>query len=430
MRYTIVTSQEHAYQERSASEGARVTDANLCVTDETFQTIKGFGGCFNEMGRYAMETLDNDTRKSIMYDLFSDDEGCNFTFCRIPIGASDYAMEWYSHNEQDDDYAMDAFSIERDRRYILPYIQSALSIRKDVTFFASPWSPPTWMKFPKAYNYGTFRMEEKVLRAYALYFAKFVAAYEAEGVRIEQVHPQNEPISDHKFPSCVWKPEALATFMRDYLAPMMKEQGLTTEVWAGTLNTDDYNGYGNVILADDATRKAIGGVGLQWAGKGMIARINESYPDLPVIQTENECGEGDNSWEYALYVFDLLRHYLSNGAIAYVYWNMVLPPEGESTWGWKQNAMITVDRKTGEVTYNPEFYVMKHASSFIQQGAVRVGLSGMFAGNAVAFKNPDGSRVTLVANPLSYQRTLTFADGDEGVTHTLPPRSITTLIAK
>lgn len=99
------------------------------------------------------------------------------------------------------------------------------------------------------------------------------------------------------------------------------------------------------------------GVGYQWAGKGAVQRTHQSWPDLRLLQTESECGEGSNTWEYAHYVFTLLHHYLSNGVNGYVYWNMVLPPGGRSTWGWPQNSMLTVDATLQTVTYNPEFYV-------------------------------------------------------------------------
>ena len=92
------------------------------------------------------------------------------------------------------------------------------------------------------------------------------------------------------------------------------------------------------------------GVGLQWAGKGALQRAAASWPEQRIMQTENECGEGLNTWEYAHYVFRLFHHYITNGVSAYVYWNMVLPPGGRSTWGWPQNSMTTVDSETGRVT--------------------------------------------------------------------------------
>ena len=193
--------------------------AQLSLTGEKFQTVRGFGGCFNELSRIAMECLTDEQRGEIMDSLFNEENGCNFKICRVPIGASDYAAEWYSCDETDGDYALEHFNIERDKVYLLPYIREAMERQPELTLFASPWSPPTWMKFPKAYNFGTLRWEEPVLKAYAQYFVKFVSAYAEQGVTVEAVHVQNEPIADQKFPSCVWTGEQLRDFIRDYLAP-------------------------------------------------------------------------------------------------------------------------------------------------------------------------------------------------------------------
>jgi glucosylceramidase len=146
------------------------------------------------------------------------------------------------------------------------------------------------------------------------------------------------------------------------------------------------------------------------------------------MQTENECGDGNNTWEYARYVYNLYRHYFVNGANSYVYWNMVLEPKGLSTWGWEQNSMITVDPETQQMMYNPEFYVMKHFSHFVAPGAVRIETMGPWTGNAVAFENPDGSKVVVVANPFKEPRELCLAAG--GTTHQfiLEPESFNTMV--
>ncbi len=141
----------------------------LFVTDRRQQAIDGFGGCFNEIGWQALEALSEDRRTHVLRDLFDPAIGCGYRLCRVPVGANDYALEWYSHNECDGDFAMKHFSIERDRRYLIPYVRAAMSIQPDLRLFASPWSPPTWMKQPRVYNYGVLRWEPEILESYALY---------------------------------------------------------------------------------------------------------------------------------------------------------------------------------------------------------------------------------------------------------------------
>jgi glucosylceramidase len=401
---------------------------NLEVTDETLQTVDGFGGCFNERGADVLWSLPEDRQEQVMHSLFDPEEGCRFGLCRLPIGASDYALQWYSHNENEDDWEMDRFSIDRDRRFLIPYIRQAMAIQPELTLFASPWSPPTWMKRPRAYNYGRIPHDERILNAYALYFLRFVQAYETEGLRIDQIHPQNEPVADQKFPSCVWSGELMRDFIRDYLGPLFDAEYPESEIWLGTINSEDYDAWANTVLSDDAARSFISGVGYQWAGKHAIQRTAVSWPEMRLLQTENECGDGENSWDYAHYVFDLIWHYFTNGAHGYVYWNMILAPGGESTWGWNQNSMITIDPSTRTVCWNPEYYVMKHFARFIPQGSVRLRLRGPWTAKSLAFSNPQGQLVVVIANPFEHERTLTLLAGDETVECELVARSINTCV--
>jgi glucosylceramidase len=392
------------------------------------QLWEGFGGCFNELGWSALSALRAIDRERVVQALFDRKDGCRFNLCRLPIGASDYALEWYSCNETEGDLEMEHFTIDRDRRFLIPYIRMALRYQPKMKLFASPWSPPTWMKHPRAYNSGKLIWKPEMLEAYALYFARFVQAYRQEGITIHQVHVQNEPVADQKFPSCLWTGAELRDFIRNHLGPMFEKQRVPAEIWLGTLNTDDYNGYTVTALSDPLARQFIAGVGYQWAGKGAVLRTHTSWPETRIMQTENECGDGQNTWAYARHVFGLFQHYISCGANAYVYWNMVLPPGGNSTWGWKQNAMITVDPARKTVVFNPEFYVMKHFSHFIEKNAVRLGLTGEWAGNAVAFMNPDESRVVVVQNPFPETRRVVLENGSKLLTLNLQPESFNTLI--
>jgi len=421
----VVTTPERPWRRMKAPPQRTRGRANLSLDGTRDQVWEGFGGCFNELGWVALEALGAAQRDRIMNALFGPRESCRFNLCRLPIGASDYAAEWYSHNETPGDYAMRRFSIARDRDYLVPYIRMALKRQLGLALFASPWSPPTWMKSPRAYNYGTIIWKPQVLRAYALYLARFVEAYAREGIAIRQIHVQNEPLADQKFPSCLWTGEQMRDFIRDYLGPIFRRRRLGAEIWLGTLNTDDHDGYPLTVLSDAKARRLISGVGFQWAGKGAVQRAHVSWPGLRLMQTENECGDGRNTWQYAGYVFNLMQHYISNGVSAYVYWNMVLPEGGLSTWGWRQNSMVTVDMETRRVTFQPEFYVMKHFSRFIRPGAVRLGLTGHWAGNAVAFENPGGGIVLVVRNPLGERQELRFGRLSAV---TLPPNSIHTLV--
>lgn len=406
---------------------------NILELSEEDQKIDGFGGCFNEVGYYSLKELDEDKKDEIFRNLFSKD-GCNFSFCRLPIGANDYALEWYDYCNKEYDYNMESFSIEHDEKYIIPYVKKALNVNPDIKFFASPWSPPIWMKFPKAYNHGTMINDPKIWKAYAIYFARYVEEYKKIGVNISQIHVQNEPVSDQKFPSCIWTGEEFIEFIKNYLGPVFEEKNIDSEIWLGTLNgpeTDHrklytrYDDYANLVLSDDDAYKYIKGVSYQWAGRYALQQTRESWPELKYIQSESECGSGDNSWEYARYIFELTTFYLRNGVSSYVYWNMILPPGGASTWGWKQNSMITVDNNI--VSYNYEYYLMKHYSHFIENGAVRYKTKGHMTSNSVIVKNPDGSYIVVIGNPFNYDRKVTIKIEGLDVTVNLKSDSINTI---
>jgi glucosylceramidase len=284
------------------------------------------------------------------------------------------------------------------------------------------------MKFPMAYNFGTLVWEPSYRKAYAEYFVRFLKAYEDIGIHIDAVHVQNEPNSDQKFPSCKWTGAKMRDFIRDDLGPAFQAASLSTEIWAGTVERGDFNAWAGTILSDAQTASFVKGMGFQWAGKFAVQRTRQAYPDLPIVQTENECGDGTNTWDYAHYVFDLIQHYLSNGSEAYVYWNMVLEPRGLSSWGWEQNAMITVDPATRSATFNPEFYVMKHFAAYVRPGAQVLQTAGPLAANSLAFRNPDGTLIYVIQNRLDSERTVTLESDVGAVSVTLQPQSINTLV--
>ncbi|HXK09462.1 MAG TPA: glycoside hydrolase family 30 beta sandwich domain-containing protein [Vicinamibacteria bacterium] len=425
----VASTEGSRWQERTVASDP-VGEPDLEILPARLQRVEGFGGCFNEIGWQALSWLGEAERRVVLSQIFDPQEGLRFNFCRVPIGANDYALEWYSLDETEDDFALKDFSIARDERTLIPYVKAAMAIRPDLKLFASPWSPPTWMKRPKAYNHGRLRQEQAVLDAYALYFVKFVRAYAAHGLSVAQVHVQNEPDSDQKFPSCQWSGAEMRDFVRDHLGPLFAREGLPTEIWLGTIERADVNGWTHVVLGDPAARAYVKGVGFQWAGKGAVQRVHESFPDLPLMQTENECGDGQNTWDYALYVASLMKHYFMNGVSRFVYWNMVLPAGGESTWGWKQNSMVTVDPKTKAIAWQPEFYAMKHLTRFVSPGARVAGVTRFWAANAIAFENPDGERVVFVTNPWPEPRPIAIGDGPTRIGATLDARSFNTIVWK
>ena len=208
-------------------------EADIVIdTTNTRQTIDGFGTCFNELGWVSLSKLDAPVRDSILNEMFTPGVGANFTICRMPVAANDFAVDWYSYDETEGDFEMNNFSIDHDRQTLIPFIQAALRYQPELKIWASPWCPPSWMKYNKHYaglsttkmarllkerlkdgestymtrvvdnglsedkegREGTdmFIQEDAYMKAYALYFSKFIDAYRQEGIDIFAVMPQNE----------------------------------------------------------------------------------------------------------------------------------------------------------------------------------------------------------------------------------------------
>ena len=424
------TTEKSHWQELTYAPSGEKTVSDIQIGTESAQTIDGFGACFNELCEIALEQLPKEAHEEVM-DLLYDPsaDGLRLNFCRMPIGASDYAAKWYSYNETDGDYAMEHFSIDGDRKYLLPMIRSAYSRGGDIKLFASPWSPPSWMKDPPVYNFGRLVDSDENLAAYALYLARFTEAYEKEGIHIDAVHVQNEPFADQKFPSCLWTGELFVKFIGKYLGPTFKKRGITTKIFLGTINSEtaeSYDKYVNAVLTDPDASSYVEGIGMQWMSRYMVPFVQESWPEVYTVQTENECGDGNNDWDYAKYIFNLFRHYLTYGVRAYTYWNPVLANGGMSTWGWRQNSMISV--ADGHYTLNHEYYVMKHFSRFIKRGAVRIPLHGHWTSDTAAFRNPDGQIVVVTQNPFEKAHTVHMQIGEERYDISLPADSINTLV--
>jgi glucosylceramidase len=398
----------------------------------SYQAIDGFGGCFNEKGWDALSYLTPDVCNSVLNQLF-DPQQCRFTLCRMPIGANDYAMDYYSLNDHADDFAMKYFTIERDRKYLIPYIKAAMQYQPNLKLWGSPWCPPAWMKYNKHYSCpgmdGDAKMirDPRILEAYALYFARYVQEYQKEGINVCAVHVQNEPYACQIFPSCLWSGAELRDFIRDYLKPCFDKQKLSTEIWLGTINHGDVRAYAGIAFADEQVRKAVTGVGYQWDGKHAIAETHRLYPDKKIWQTESECGDGANDQNAGLYTYSLMKKYFEGGANAYFYWNMVLDESGLSTWGWRQNSLISIDRYAREPRYHYEFYVMKHFSHFINPGTVRIKTTGEDE-TTLAFQNSSGEIIVTYSNPSYTDREVTFKIADRMLKLSIPTGSVNTIV--
>jgi glucosylceramidase len=233
----------------------------------------------------------------------------------------------------------------------------------------------------------------------------------------------------------LWTGTQLREFIADYLGPILRDRKTNVELWLG-LNGDPPNSGDNpndrlvTVLGDPKASAFLTGIGFQYDSKNQMCRARELYPDKKLMQSETECQSGHNSWADAQHLYALMKRYFDCGAHAYFLWNMVLDETGMSTWKWRQNAPITVNGATGKVAYHGEYYVMRHFSQFVKPGSKRVLATGVW-GDKIAFVNPDGSTVIVIANSAAnpHELVVAVAAGPERTFKAmLPAHSINTFV--
>jgi glucosylceramidase len=370
-------------------------------------------------------------------------DGAHFAWGRIPMGASDYAMDRYTLDETAGDTAMASFSIERDKQKLIPYIKAAQAVKSDLRFWSSPWTPPTWMKTgqksgtkPSPFDGGNFKTDETTSKALAAYFVKFVQAYKEQGINVEVVAPQNEPNFDQNYPSCLWDKTTFTSFIGKHLGPALKDAGLGTKIMLGTMSNGDGGKDPDIaaaVLADSTAKGYCSVAGVQWGMLDAAKTSGMKSAGLAIWATEHKCGnypwnpsgsptyngtQAPNDQAYAVESWGYLRDAISKvGVTSYNAWNMVLDKKGlgiDTTRDWKQNALLVVDG--GQIVQTPTYHVFRHFSQFVEPGA-KVVKTG--ANDAIAFKNPDGTIVLVMYNS-GAAKTSTVAIGGKKIQFSMP----------
>ena len=442
----LVTSAPGAYWKTDGVlSDAGSGNADVTVDDASVAQIwEGFGGAFNELGWHYLSMLSASDRDTALRLLFGAD-GARFTFGRIPIGASDYAMDRYTLDETAGDTSLASFSIDRDRQQLIPFVKAVQQVKPNVRFWASPWTPPTWMKqgpfqpgnVVSPFDGGTMKDDDATMTAFAGYLIRFVQAYAAEGIAVEAISPQNEPNYVGNYPTCGWSPAIYTRFIGQYLEPAIAGAGLTTKIMLGTFNGggSDTSIVGNV-MNDALAGASIDVLGFQW---GMQDKVGGDRAfDLPIWQTEHKCGNypwvtpfnaaaAPNDQAYAVETWHLIHDWIRAGVTAYSAWNLVLDPVGvgiDTTRVWPQNALLTVDPASAALTVTPAYHVFRHVSQFAAAGARVVAARG---GDALAFKNPDGSIVAVMFNA-GAARTATLAAAGKRWQFAMPANGWATVV--
>lgn len=399
-----------------------------------FETIDGFGGAFTDASAYNYARLSSERKADVLKKLFSRESGLGWNFCRLAIGSCDFSREPYSY-VQDGDLTLKSFSIEQDLQYIIPFVKDALQENPDLMLFASPWSPPAFMKTNGSLFQGGSLLES-CADSYADYFVRFCKAYEKEGISIFAVTVQNEPEAIQTWESCHYSAEDEAKFIVQHLAPALSKSGLDVKILIWDHNKDQVFERVQNTLAVPGARDLVYGIGFHWYTGDHFEQLSythQAFPEKSLICTEFCTGAKDvldGDFNVALRYAKELTGNLIHGAQACVEWNMILDTNGgpyhNRSGGCK--APVIVDPETDSIHLLPSYYAMAHFSKFIQRGAKRIGCSSyLHSVMTCAFCNPDGSIVAQLINPTEQTVPVSVVWGKTAADTTLEPRSISTI---
>ena len=412
----------------------------LLDASKTFQTIVGFGGALTDAAAETYFKLPEAVRQQIINAYFNPETGIGYTLCRTHINSCDFSSASYSYDEVPGDTKLEHFSIEQDRKIRIPLIKQALTVSNNgFKLFASPWSPPAWMKTNNDMLHGG-TLKPEFRQTWADYFVHFIRAYKAEGISIWGVTVQNEPMATQTWESCIFTAEDERDFVRMFLGPTLKRSGLPdVKIIIWDHNRGIMYQRAKVVYDDTEASKYVWGAGFHWyVGDHFdnVRWVHDAYPDKQLLFTEGTPEGFDSAkladWQWGETYARSMINDLNNWASGWVDWNILLDERGGPNHvGNFCLAPLIGDTSSGKLTYVNSYYYIGHISKFIRPGARRIICSSNSDDFlATAFLNPDGTIPVVVMN--ARDRAMEFRvwiDGQAVVT-TSPARSIMTLVLK
>jgi len=411
------------------------TNATTITVDEnqTYQGIDGFGFTLTGGSAGLLNGLGSN-QANVLNELFGTANGqIGISYIRISIGASDLSASDFTYNQTAGDFNMNNFSISAENQDLLPILKKIIAINPSIKIIATPWTAPTWMKVNttgnNGYTGGSLNTAAGYYDAYARYFVKYLQAMQAQGITIDAITPQNEPLNPYNNPSMVMQPAEEANFIKNNLGPQIRAAGFQTKIIAYDHNTDRID-YPETVLADGGANPYVDGSAFHlYAGNiSSLTDVHNAYPNKNVYFTEQWVGApsnfgGDLSWHVNTLIIGATRNWSRN----VLEWNLASDPNNNPhTPGGCSTCLGGITVSGTSITRNVGYYIIGHASKFVRPGAVRISsnLSGSIQN--VAFKNSDGSKVLIALNNGSSSTSFKIKWGAESFTYTLAAGAVAT----
>lgn len=435
---------------------------------ERYQIITGFGGSFTEASAYLLNKLSQANRDKILSAYFSK-EGANYSLTRTHINSCDFSISHYSYAPVEDDTELKHFSIKEDMNDLIPMIKDAQKFSTSgFKIIASPWTAPPWMKDNNSWIDG--KLSPKYNKTWALFFSKYIAAYQKQGIKIWGLTVENEPNGNGgNWESMLFTPKEMTDFVQNFLGPKLEKDGFGhIKILGYDQNRAGLKEWVDEMYRDEKSSKYFAGTAIHWYestydyfGEALQYAHNKK-PSKHLINTE-ACIDADVpkwkddnwywskeatdwGWDWASekekylhpkyvpvfrYANDIIGC-LNNYVDGWVDWNMVLNKQGGPNWfkNWC-TAPVIVDEEKDEVYFTPLYYTMAHFSKFIRPGAVRIGFECADKELMVtAAQNPDGSIAVIVFNPGEKEKAFNISIKNQNANAVISAKAIQTIILK
>ena len=427
------------------SAGTQPSEGEISVfvnPDKRFQTFLGIGGAITDASAEVFAKLPADTQDELLTAYYDRENGIGYSLARTTIHSSDFGSGSHTYIDEGDK-ELETFSIEHDQRYRIPLIKRAIdSAGGELLLYASPWSPPAFMKDSNNMLQGGSLLPE-YYEPWAMYYTKFIKAYEAEDMPIWGITIQNEPMAVQRWESNIYTAEQERDFLKNYLGPIMEREGLGDKnivVWDH--NRDLISRRANTIFGDPEAAKYAWGIGFHWyetwaGGETMhtnLQNVHESFPDKHLLFTEgtNESfsAERYQYWPNAERYGHSMINDFNAGTVGWTDWNILLDENGGPNHvGNFCFSPIHADIPSGELVYTPTYYYIGHFSKFVRPNARRVSTTASRSHLiTTSFINEDNQMATIVMNQSDEDINYNFFVGLDETALMIPARAMQTLV--
>jgi glucosylceramidase len=409
---------------------------------KTFQTMIGIGGALTDASAETFAKLPAAQQDELLRAYYSADQGIGYTLARTNINSCDFSSDSYTYVTEGDS-TLATFSIAHDLKYRIPLIRKAMAASGNrLTLFASPWSPPAYMKSNHDMLHGGTLLPA-YYRAWALYYTKFIKSYRQAGVPVWGITIQNEPMATQTWESCTYQAEDEKNFLKSYLGPTMVREGLSdVHIMVWDHNRDLIIQRAQTIFDDPDAAKYAWGIAYHWyedwsGGTQMydnVALVHRLYPDKHLLFTEGTPANFDSTaygrWSLGEAYGRSMIHDFNSGTEGWTDWNILLDEKGGPNHvGNFCFAPIHADTRSGTLIYTNSYYYIGHFSKFIHPGARRImAVASRSMLLTTAFQNPDGTVAVVVMNPTAKGGEYYVTVGSSAVKVTTRPHSIQTVV--